>query len=151
MQEQIEQMLEKDVGDVEGLLLIAGDGVGIADDRFVSLVDAESEAADAASVECDETGKDVGVEVLQEEFGGAAIVPAEALLPDVGLRFKQGPQLARGKVPEVEDLELGGDWHWVVGPMEAVVELIGIWARWGVPEMKTGSNCRKTLNRYDSD
>ena len=99
------------MGDLERLLLIVGDGVGIADDRLVAFVDAEGEAADATAVERDKAGQDAGVEVLQEEFGGAAVVPAEPPLPDVGLGLEQRPQLTRGEVPEVENLELGCDWH----------------------------------------
>ena len=88
-----------------------GDGEGVADDGFLAFVDAEGEAADAAAVERDEAGKDAGVEILEEELGGALVVPAQALLPDARLGFEQGAQLARGEVAQVEDLELGGDCH----------------------------------------
>ena len=104
-------MLEEGVGGADGLSGVAAGRVGVTYDRFVALVDAEGEAADAAAVEGDEAGEDAGVEVLEEELGGAAIVPAEAGLPDSGLGFEQGTKLARGEVPEVEDLELSGDGH----------------------------------------
>ena len=70
-------MLEECVGDAERLGVVAADGVDVADDCFVALVDAEGEAADAAAVEGDEAGQDAGVEILKEKLGGAAIVPAE--------------------------------------------------------------------------
>ena len=90
---------------------IVGYCVGIAYDGFVSLVDAEGEAADASAVQRDEAGQDAGVEVLQQQFGGALVVPAQPLLPDARFGLEQGTELARGKVPEVEDLELGVDCH----------------------------------------
>ena len=104
-------MLEEGVGCADGLSGVAAGRVGVTYDRFVALVDAEGEAADAAAVEGDEAGEDAGVEVLEEKLGGAAIVPAEAGLPDGGLGFEQGTKLARGEVPEVEDLELSSDGH----------------------------------------
>jgi hypothetical protein len=104
-------VVEEGVGSAEGLGGIAADGVGVADDGLVALVDAEGEAADAATLEGDKAGEDSRVEVLEKELSGAAIVPAETLFPDGGLGFEQRTELTRGEVAEVEDLELGGCRH----------------------------------------
>jgi hypothetical protein len=72
----------------------------------VSLVNAEGEAANAAAVQDDEAGKDAGVEVLEEKLGGGTVVPVKTLVPDFGLLFEERTKLLRGKVAEVEDLEL---------------------------------------------
>jgi hypothetical protein len=106
------------VSDVEGLLLIAACGIGIAYDRFLALVDAEGEAADTAAVEGDEAGQNARVEILKEKFGRTPVVPAKPLLPYFGLGFEQGAKLARGEVPKVEDLELGRDWQGIVVLLE---------------------------------
>ena len=111
VQEQVEQVVEEGVGGAKGLGGVAAGGVGVADDGLVAFVDAEGETADAAAIEGDEAGEDTGVQILQEELGGAAIVPAETVLPDGGLGLEQGAELTRREVAEVEDLELGGGGH----------------------------------------
>jgi hypothetical protein len=90
---------------------VVGYGEGVAYDSFLGFVDAEGEAADASAIEGDKAWQDAGVEILEEEFGGALVVPAEALLPEARLGFEQRAQLPRGKVAEVENLELGRDCH----------------------------------------
>jgi len=52
--------------------------VQVSDDRFMAFVDAEGIAADAAAIERDEAGKDAGVEVVEQQVGGAAIVPSSS-------------------------------------------------------------------------
>ena len=63
-------------------------GEGVADYGFLAFVDAEGEAADASAIEGDKAGQDAGVEILEEEFGGALIVPAKALLPERATRLR---------------------------------------------------------------
>ncbi len=109
--QELEQVVEEGLGDLKHLRRVVGDGEGVADDGFLAFVDAEGEAADAAAIERDEAGQDAGVEVLEEELGGALVVPAQALLPDARLGFEQGAQLTRGEMAEVQDLELGRDGH----------------------------------------
>ncbi len=72
VQQEFEQMAKKGVGDLERLLSIAGDRIGVAHDRLVALVDAEGEATDPATVERDEAGQDAGVEILQKQLDGTA-------------------------------------------------------------------------------
>ena len=108
---ELEELMEERLRDVQHLRGVVGDGEGVTDDGFLGFVDAEGEAADAAAVERDEAGQDAGVEVLEEELGGALVVPAETLLPDARLGFEQRAELTRGEVAEVQDLELGRDCH----------------------------------------
>ena len=126
--EELEELVEQGVGDGEGLRGVGGCGEGVADYGFLAFVDAEGEAADAAAVEGDESGKDARVEVLEEELGGALIVPAEALLPEARLGFEQRAQLTRGKMTQVENFELGRDGHTLFDVLE--YELIGIFFGW---------------------
>ncbi len=98
---------------------MAGEGVGqeqrfamaggdeeVSDDCFRAFIDEEGIAADAAAVERDEAGEDAGVKVLKQQIGRAAIVPAEALEPDVSLFIEQRPELARGEVAEIQNFDL---------------------------------------------
>ncbi len=121
--EQLEQAAEEGLCGLEGPCGVVRDGVDVADDSLMAFVDAEGVAADAAAVESDEAGEDARVEILQEELGGGLVVPAKASLPEARLGLEQGPQLAGGEVPEVEDLELGRDDHKLA---KVFVELIGI-------------------------
>src|SRR5260370_35183726 len=121
--EQLEQAAEEGLCGLEGLGGIVRDGVDVADDSLMAFVDAEGVAADAAAVESDEAGEDARVEILQEKLGGGLIVPAEASLPEARLGLEQGPQLARGEVPEVEDFELCRANHKLA---KVFFELIGI-------------------------
>ena len=111
MLEELEKLVEEGLCDREGLRGVAVGGKSVADYGFLAFVDAEGEAADAAAVEGDKAGEDAGVEILEEEFGGALVVPAEALLPEARLCFEQRAQLTRGKMTQVEDFELGSDGH----------------------------------------
>ena len=106
-------MAGEGAGDGERVWFGAGD-VDVADDGFVAFVDAEAEAAEAAPVEGDEAGEDAGVEVLEEKLGGGAVVPAEALIPDLGFLLEERAELARGEVAEIEDFELLRGGHEVV-------------------------------------
>jgi hypothetical protein len=125
MQQELEQVMKKRLGDVEHLSLVVRDGEGVAHDGFLAFVDTEGETADASSIERDEAGKDAGVEVLEEKLGGALVVPAQALLPEARLGFQQRTQLSRGKMAKIQNLELSRDCH---TPL-CSFELIGIW--WG--------------------
>ncbi len=130
--EELKELVEEGLGDREGLRGVAVGGEGVSDDGFLAFVDAEGEAADAAAFEGDKAGEDAGVEILEEELGGALIVPAKALLPEARLGFEQRAQLTRGKMTQVEDFELGRDGHTLFEVLE--YELIGIlrgWARDG--------------------
>jgi len=120
--EELEEVLKEGSGGGEGLGGVGADGPGVSDDRLVALVNAEGEAADAATVEGDEAGKDARIEILEEKLGGALIVPAKTLLPDASLGFEERAELPGREVPEVEDLELGRDSH----ILDVFVELIGI-------------------------
>ena len=111
MLQELEQVVEKGLGDVQHLGRVARDGEGVAHDGFLALVDTEGEAADASAIERDEAGQDAGVEVLEEKLGGALVVPAQALLPEARLGFEQRAQLSRGKMAKVQNLELGRDCH----------------------------------------
>jgi hypothetical protein len=111
MLQELKEMVQKELGDVDHLRRIVRKRKGVAYYGFLAFVDAEGEAADAAAVERDEAGQNAGVEVLQEEFGGALIVPAQALLPEARLGFEQRAQLTCRKVAEVQNLELGRDCH----------------------------------------
>jgi hypothetical protein len=132
--QELEEMMQEGAGDVEHLQGVSGYGVSVSDDGFVAFVDAEGEAADAAAVEGDETWEDTRVEILQEEFGGALIVPTETLLPGACLGFEQRAELASGEMPQVEDFELGRDSHfrWYFSRIcwvKVFVEIIGICGR----------------------
>ena len=130
--QELNEVVEEGAGDVQHLAGLVGYGEGIPYDGFVSLVDAEGEAADAATVERDKAGEDTRIEILEEEFGGALVVPAETLLPGARLGFEQRAKLARGEVPQVEDFELGGDVHSSgTCPGAVFVEIIGIRDRRG--------------------
>ena len=120
--------MEQGLGDGQSLRGIGGCGEGVADYGFLAFVDAEGEAADAAAVEGDESGEDARVEVLEEELGGALIVPAETLLPETRLGFEQRAQLTRGKMTQVENFELGRDGHTLFDVLE--YELIGFFFGW---------------------
>ena len=89
MLQELEQLVEQGLRDVQHLRRVVGHGEGVADDSFLAFVDAESEAADATAIERNKAGQDAGVEILEEKFGGALIVPAEALLPEARLGFEQ--------------------------------------------------------------
>ncbi len=109
--EKLKELMEELLGDLKNLCVVAADGEGVADYGFLAFVDAEGEAADASTVESDETGEDAGVEVLEEKLGGTLVVPAKALLPDARLGFEQRTELTSGEVTKVQYLELGGDGH----------------------------------------
>ena len=104
--EELEEVAGEGLDD-EVRVGFAGGCVDVSDDGFEVFVDAEGETDDASAVEGDETGEDAGVEVLQEEVGGGAVVPVEALVPEGGLSLEERAELTRGEVAEVEDLELG--------------------------------------------
>ena len=123
MLQELEQVVEEELRDLKHLRRFVRDGEGVADDGLLAFVDAEGEAADASAVERDEAGQDAGVEVLEEELGGALVVPAQALLPEARLGFEQRAQLPRGKMAEVQNLELGRDCHTL---WKYSFELIGI-------------------------
>lgn len=116
---RVEEEFQKPVEEGEVGLLgevgVGGEGPRVSNDGLLALVDAESVSADAAAVKGDKTGEDAGVKVLKKKFGGGAVVPAKALLPVLGFGLKERTKLARGKVPEIEDLELGGDGHLSTG------------------------------------
>src|SRR5437764_1938153 len=109
--EKLEQLVQKGLRDLNHLRGVIGYREGVAYDSFRTFVDAEAKAADASAFKRDKAGEDSGVEILEEEFGGALIVPAEALLPQARLGFEQRTQLPRGKVAKVQNLELGRDRH----------------------------------------
>jgi hypothetical protein len=105
--QDLEEMAEQGAGDLESGVGWGGEGEGIADDGLDPLVNTEGEAADAAVIERDVAGKDLGLEVLEEELGGAAIVPAQLFAPEEGLLLEQGTELPRVEMTNVEDLYLG--------------------------------------------
>jgi hypothetical protein len=74
--EKLQKLVEELLGDLEDLCVVVAYGEGVTDDGFLAFVDTEGETADSSSVESDETGKDTGVEVLEEKLGGALVVPA---------------------------------------------------------------------------
>src|SRR5258708_103456 len=111
MLEELEEVVQQELRDVNYLRWVVCQGEGVAYYGFLAFIDAEGEAADASAVERDEAGQNAGVEVLQEELGGALVVPAQALLPETRLGFEQRAQLPRGKMAEVQNLELGRDCH----------------------------------------
>lgn len=111
VEEQFEEALQQGEIGLAGEFGVWCDGPCVTDNCFVALVDAKGVAADAASVKRDEAGKDARIEVLKKKVSGRAVVPAEAIFPLAGLGFEQGPKLAGGEVPQVEDLELGDDRH----------------------------------------
>ncbi len=76
------QVMQKELRDLNDLRRFARDGKGVADDGLLAFIDAEGEAADTSSVEGDEAGQDAGIEVLEEELGGALVVPTQSLLPE---------------------------------------------------------------------
>jgi hypothetical protein len=107
VEKDLEKVAEEGAGDLERSVGGGGDGEGVADDGLGPLVDAEGVAADAAVIEGDEAGEDLGVEVLEEELGGAAIVPEEVFTPEEGLLLEQGAELTRVEMTNVENLYLG--------------------------------------------
>ena len=109
--EELKEIVEEGLRDLKHLRWVVCGGEGVADNGFLAFVDAEGEATDAAAIEGDEAGQDAGVEILEEEFGRALVVPAQALLPETRLGFKQRAQLTRRKMAEVQDLELSRDCH----------------------------------------
>jgi len=80
--QELEQLVEKRLRDLNHLRGVAGYGEGVADDSLLTFIDAKGKAADASAIERDKAGQDAGVEILEEEFGGALVVPAEALFPE---------------------------------------------------------------------
>ncbi len=82
MLQQLEQVMQEELRDLNDLRRFACDGEGVTDDGLLAFVDAEGEPADTSSVEGDEAGQDAGVEVLEEELGGALVVPTQPLLPE---------------------------------------------------------------------
>jgi hypothetical protein len=150
--EELKELVEERLCDREGLRGVAVGCEGVSDNGFLAFVDAEGEAADAAAVEGDKAWEDAGVEILEEEFGGALIVPAKALLPEARLGFEQWAQLTRGKMTQVEDFELGRDCHTLFEVLD--YELIGIlwgWARdgGGVSGSLLLPVCRRALKNFD--
>ena len=82
--EHFEHVAGEDLGGEQGSGC-GGGGEEVADDGFGVLVDAEGVADDLAAVEGDEAGEDAIVQVLEEEVGGGAVIPAETALPGGGL------------------------------------------------------------------
>ena len=67
VQQQIDERAQHGVGDVQGHRGIVGQCKSVPDDGFVSLIDAEGEATDAAAVQGDEARQDAGIEVLDRK------------------------------------------------------------------------------------
>src|SRR5271163_1064196 len=89
----------------------AGRGEGVADNRFVFLVNAENIAGGTAVFDSDVAGENPRVEILQEQIGGGAVIPSEALVPEADLLFEHRTERVRRKVAKVKDLELDGRRH----------------------------------------
>ena len=105
--EEFDDVVEEAAFDfVGGVGAAAGDGEGVADDGLMFLVDTEDVAGDAAVFDGDVAGEDAGVEILEKEIGGGAVVPAQALVPELDFGFEDGPERVRREVAKVEDLEL---------------------------------------------
>ena len=136
--QELEQLVEKGLRDLKHLRGVVGYGEGVADDGLLAFVDAEGEAADASAVERDKAGQDAGVEILQEQLGGALVVPAQALLPEARLGFEQRAQLTRGEMAEIQDLELGRDCHTLLKYSFELIGIRGVWVR-RCARMSTGS------------
>ena len=105
--EELDEVVEEaDFDFGRGVGAAAGDGEGVADDRLVFFVDTEDVAGDAAVFDGDVAGEDAGVEVLEEQIGGGAVVPAQAFVPELDFGVEDGLQRVRREVAKVEDLEL---------------------------------------------
>src|SRR5579885_3298082 len=71
----------------------------VSDDRLVLFVNAEDVSRDMAVFHGDKTGQCARIKVLEEEVGGGAIVPAQALAPEMAFFLQHRPQVAGGEVP----------------------------------------------------
>ncbi len=104
VEQDLEEVAEQSAGDGKGGVAGGAVGEGVADDGLGTLVDAEGEAADAAVIESDEAGEDLGLEVLEEELGGAAVVPAQMVTPELCLLLEERAELACIEMTNVENL-----------------------------------------------
>ena len=84
----------------------AGHREGVADNRFVFLINSEYVAGGAAVLDGDVAGKNARVEILEEQISGGAIIPSQALVPKADLLIEHRTQRVRREVAKVEDLEL---------------------------------------------
>ncbi len=66
-------MVEKRLCDLNRLRWIICDREGIPYDCFLAFVDAKGETADAAAFQSNKAGQDAGVEILEQELGGALV------------------------------------------------------------------------------
>ena len=76
---------------------------------FMAFVNTETVAADAPAIERNIALQNAGLKILQEKLGGAAIVPAQTLAPELSFLLQQRPQLTPGEVAQVENFELRRD------------------------------------------
>ena len=83
----------------------AGQSEYIADDGLGLLVDAEHVARHLAGFKGGVAGQHVVVEILHQQPGRGAIVPVQALLPELALRLQHGAQHRRREVPQVENFD----------------------------------------------
>ena len=83
----------------------SGQGKDVADHGLGLLVDAEDVAGDLAGLQRRVAGQHVVVEILHQQLGRGAVVPVQALLPQLALGLQHGAQHRRRKVPQVENLD----------------------------------------------
>src|SRR5579864_3628990 len=87
-----------------GEAIAIGD-VEVADDALTSLVDKKGVAEDASALDGRIAGQDFGVDVAENHFRRAGVVPGKLVRPELRLIVEQRTQVHRGKVPEVENLQ----------------------------------------------
>ncbi len=78
-----------------------GHGKDVADDGLVAFVNTEDVADDASILDGYVARQNAGVEILEKELGGAAIIPVQALAPYAAFLFQQRAQAARREVAQV--------------------------------------------------
>src|SRR5271170_2235750 len=106
--EQFDEVLEEaKLNFSRGVVAVAArDGEGVADNRLVFFVYTENIAGGAAVLDSDVAGENAGVEILQEQVGGGAVIPSQAIVPEADLLIEHRTQRVRREVAKVEDLEL---------------------------------------------
>lgn len=102
-------MLEQYVFDCCGTFSEAGvrGDKHIADYGLRTFIDAEDVTADASLMQGYIAGQDAGVEILQQQFSGAAVIPTKTCAPHATFFFKDRTQFARAEMSQVEDLYVG--------------------------------------------
>ena len=103
---QLQQMMQQRVADRIHRRLRLAERVHVPNHRLGSLANAERIPHNVPRLQRNKARKNAAVQVLEQHVRGAAIVPVQPPLPALSLVAQQWPQLRRGEVAKVQDLEL---------------------------------------------